>query len=107
MIYRRGGNRDYTLQHYDAGGYFNSNEPHLLAMQKAFQLIHIEPNVGTDPDIPENAMMIYFGPERENEAEPTYLTKSTEWVLGKRIGPFPGKRGSVPIPVEIEEGVFS
>lgn len=95
MIYRRGGNRDYTLQHYDAGGYFNINEPHLLAMQKAFQSIHIEPSGGTDPDIPDNVMMIYFGPERENEAEPTDLTKSTEWALGKRIGPFPGKRNTI------------
>lgn len=94
MIYRRGGNRDYILQHYDAGGYFNISEPHLLAMQKAFQSIHIEPSGGTDPDIPENVMMIYVGPERENEAEPTDLTKSTEWVLGKRIGPLPGKRNT-------------
>lgn len=95
MIYRRGGNRDYSLKHYDAGGYFNISEPHLLAMQKAFQSIHIEPSGGTDPDIPDNVMMIYFGPERENEAEPTDLTKSTEWVLGKRIGSFPGKRNTI------------
>jgi hypothetical protein len=40
-------------------------------------------------------MMIYFGLERENEAEPTDLTKSTEWVLGKRIGPFPGQRNTI------------
>jgi hypothetical protein len=92
MIYRRGGNRDYTLQYYDAGGYFNINEPHLLAMQKAFQSIQIEPSGGADPDIPENVMMIYVGLERENEAEPTDLTKSTEWASGKRMGPFPGKR---------------
>lgn len=94
VIYRRGGNRDYSLQHCDAGGYFNINEPHLLAMQKAFQSIHIEPSGGTDPDIPDKVMMIYFGPERENEAESTDLTKSTEWALGKRIGPFPGKRNT-------------
>jgi hypothetical protein len=92
MIYRRGGNRDYALQHYDAGGYFNINEPHLLAMQKAFQSIQIEPSGGTNPDLPENVTMIYFGPERENEAEPTDLTRSTEWATGKREGPFPGKR---------------
>ena len=95
MIYRRGGNRDYSLQHYDAGGYFNINEPHLLAMQKAFQSIQIEPSGGTNPDLPENVMMIYFGPERENEAEPTDLTRSTEWATGKREGSFPGKRRSV------------
>ncbi|HWX38079.1 MAG TPA: hypothetical protein VNY09_02490 [Candidatus Sulfotelmatobacter sp.] len=92
MIYRRGGNRDYLLQHYDAGGYFNINEPHLLAIQKAFQSIQIEPSGGTNPDIPENVMMVYFGPERENEAELTDLTRSTEWATGKREGPFPGKR---------------
>ena len=91
-IYRRGGNREYTLQHYDAGGYFNINEPHLLAMQKAFQSIRIEPSGGTNPDLPENVMMIYFGPEKEDEAEPTDLTRSTEWATGEREGPFPGKR---------------
>ena len=95
MIYRRGGNRDYSLQHYNAGGYFNISEPHLLAIQKAFQSIQIEPSGGTDPDIPDNVMMIYVGPERENEAEPTDLTKSTEWVLGKRMGPFPGKQQTI------------
>ncbi len=95
MIYRRGGNRDYSLQHYDAGGYFNINEPHLLVMQKAFESIQIEPSGGTNSDLPENVMMIYFGPERENEAEPTDLTRSTEWATGKREGPFPGKRRSV------------
>jgi hypothetical protein len=95
MIYRRGGNRDYSLQHYDAGGYFNINEPHLLAMQKAFQSIQIEPSGGTNPDLLENVMMIYFGPERENEAEPTDLTRTTEWATGKREGPFPGKRRTV------------
>jgi hypothetical protein len=95
MIYRRGGNRDYLLQHYNAGGYFNISEPHLLAIQKAFQSIQIEPSGGTNPDIPENVMMVYFGPERENEAEPTDLTRSTEWATGKREGPFPGKRRSV------------
>jgi hypothetical protein len=93
-IYRRGGDKDYMLQHYNAGGWFNNNEPHLLAMQRAFQTIRIEPNGGTDPDLPENVMMIYFGPERENEAERTDLTRSTEWALGKRIGPFPGKRNT-------------
>jgi hypothetical protein len=95
MIYRCGGNRDYLLQHYNAGGYFNISEPHLLAIQKAFQSIQIEPSGGTNPDIPDNVMMVYFGPERENEAEPTDLTRTTEWATGKREGPFPGKRRSL------------
>jgi hypothetical protein len=88
-IYRRGGNKDYISKHWDAGGYFAINEPHLLAMQKAFQLIHIEPEGGTNPDLAENVMTVYFGPEKDNEAEPTGLTRSTEWVTGKRTGPFP------------------
>ena len=93
-IYRRGGDKAYMMQHSDAGGWFNDNEPHMLAMQSAFQSIHIEPNGGTDPDLPENVMLIYFGPERENEAEHTDLTRSTEWATGKRVGPFPGKRNT-------------
>lgn len=95
LIQRRAGNRDYLMKHWDAGGYFNINEPHLLAVQGAFQSIHIEPTGGTDPDVPENVMRIYFGLERENEAEPTDLTKSTEWATGKRVGPFPEKRRTV------------
>jgi hypothetical protein len=88
-IYRRGGNKDYISKHWDAGGYFAINEPHLLAMQKAFQSIHSEPDGGTNPDLAEHVMAIYFGPEKDNEAEPTSLTRSTEWVTGKRTGPFP------------------
>lgn len=88
-IYRRGGTRDNSLKRWDAGGYFNINEPHLLALQSAFQSIHIEPEGGTNPDISENVMTVYFGPEKDNEADPTNLTRSTEWVTGKRKGPLP------------------
>src|SRR5713101_6249255 len=88
-IYRRAGNTDYSMKHWDAGGYLSINEPHLLAVQGAFQAIHVEPESGTNPDLPDNVMAIYFGPEKENEAEPTNLTRNTEWVTGKRKGPFP------------------
>jgi len=92
MVYRKGGSKEDMMKRWNSGGYFNLNEPHLLAVQNAFQAIHIEINGGTNPELDENVMMIYFGPERENEAEPTDLTKSTEWATGKRDGPFPGKR---------------
>jgi len=77
------------MSHWNAGGYFPINEPHVLAVQSAFQGLHIKIESGTTPDLQENVMMIYIGPEKENEAEPTGLTRSTEWVNGKRKGPFP------------------
>jgi hypothetical protein len=92
MVYRKGGSKEDMMKRWNSGGYFNLNEQHLLAVQNAFQAIHIEINGGTNPELNENVMMIYFGPERENEAEPTDLTRSTEWATGKRDGPFPGKR---------------
>lgn len=88
-VYRRGGNRDYSLKHWDAGGYFEINEPHLLAVQSAFRAIHIEIDGATDPDIGDNVMMIYVGPEPEDESQPTALTPATDWATGKRKGPFP------------------
>jgi hypothetical protein len=86
---RKAGNKEYMLKHWDSGGYVAINEAHLLAVQKAFQTIHIEIESGADPDLAQNVMMLYVGPEKENESEPTRLTKSTEWVTGKRTGPFP------------------
>lgn len=65
------------------------NEAHLLAVNKAFETIHIEIDSAADPDLAENEMLIYVGPERDDESEPTHLTRSIEWVNGKRTGPFP------------------
>jgi hypothetical protein len=86
---RKAGNKEYMMKHWDSGGYVAINEAHLLAVQKAFQTLHIEIESKADPDLAQNVMMLYVGPERENESEPTRLTKSTEWVNGTRTGPFP------------------
>jgi len=88
-IYRRGGNKEYSSKHRDAGGYFEINEPHVVALQNAFDSIHIEPEGGTNPDLAEKVMVIYFGPEREDEAQPTNLTRDIEWATGKHTGRFP------------------
>lgn len=93
VIYRRGGNKDYMQKHWDAGAYFAINEPHLLAVQSAFQSVKIEPCGATNPDLAEDVMMIYFGAEREDESQPTALTKSREWVDGKVQGPYPINQG--------------
>jgi hypothetical protein len=89
VVYRRGGNRDDMMRRWNSGGYFNINEPRLLAVQSAFRAIHIEINGGTNPDLGENLMMVYFGPEKDNEAEPNDLTRETDWATGKAKGPFP------------------
>jgi hypothetical protein len=88
-VYRRGGNKQDMVHRWNSGGWFAINEGHLLAVQSAFRAIHIEINGATNPDLEENTMMIYVGPERENEAEPTSLTTDTDWATGKRKGPFP------------------
>jgi hypothetical protein len=86
---RKAGDKEHMLKHWDSGGYVAINEAHLLAVQKAFQTLHIEIDSGADPDLAQNVMMLYIGPEKENESEATNLTRSTEWVTGKRTGPFP------------------
>jgi len=88
-VLRRGGNKEYMMSHWDAGGWFEINEPHLLAVHNAFRAIHIGIDGQTYPDLGEKAMMIYFGPEREHETEPTSLTNKIEWAIGKKQGPFP------------------
>jgi len=88
-VYRRGGNKEDTMKRWNSGGWFNINEPRLLAVQNAFRTIHIEISGGTNPKLAENAMMIYIGPEKDNDADPTDLTKETDWATGKTQGPFP------------------
>jgi hypothetical protein len=88
-VLRRAGVKAIMEQHWDSGGYVAVNEAHLVAVQKAFQGIHIEIESGADPDLSENTMAIYIGLERENEAEPTNLTRTAKWLAGDRKGPFP------------------
>jgi hypothetical protein len=91
-VYRRGGNKEDMMKRWNSGGWFGINEPHLLAVQNAFRVIHIEIDGGANPDLAENVMMIYIGPERDNEAEPTELTRQTDWATGKTKGPFPRRQ---------------
>jgi hypothetical protein len=86
---RRAGNKAHMLQHWDSGGYVAINEAHLLAVNQAFEALHIEIDSAADPDLAENVMRLYVGPEKDNESEPTHLTRSIEWVTGKHMGPFP------------------
>jgi hypothetical protein len=64
----------------------------MLAVHAAFQTIHIEIDSGADPQLAENEMLLYVGPEKDDESEPTRLTRDIEWVTGKRTGPFPGQQ---------------
>jgi hypothetical protein len=86
---RRAGNKAQMAQHWDSGGYVAINEAHLLAVNKAFETLHIEIDSAADPDLGENEMLLYVGPEKDNESEPTHLSRSIEWFTGKRTGPFP------------------
>jgi hypothetical protein len=88
-IVLRGGNKEYMQKHWDGGAYFPINEAHVLAVHNAFQSIAIEIDGASDPDLPENTMRIYFGPEREDESVPTDLSRDIDWVTGKITGPFP------------------
>ena len=84
------------MKRWNSGGWFNLNEPRLLAVQSAFRTIHVEIDGGTNPDLAEDVMMIYIGPEKDNEAEPTALTTSTAWATGKTKGPFPIPKSQKP-----------
>lgn len=90
-VYRHGGNKKYLQTHWNGGAYFPINEPHILAIQKAFRIIHIEIEGGSNPDLPENVTMVYFGVEKDNEAEPNEFTRETDWATGKVKGPFPNR----------------
>lgn len=92
IIYRRGGDRSNSLKRWDAAAYFPIIESHLLAVESAFESIGIELEGGTNPDVPENVMMIYFGQERDNEGRPTDLTRWKGWYLGGQKGPPPWKK---------------
>ena len=65
------------------------NDATLLSVQKAFQSLGVEPDASTGYQFPDGVTIIYFGTERENEDEPTDLTRITEWTTGKKTGPFP------------------
>lgn len=89
FVYRRGGNKQDMMTRWNSGGWFNINEPHLMAIQNAFRTLHTEIDGGANPDLGENILMLYIGPERENEAEPTRLTRETDWATGRVKGPMP------------------
>jgi hypothetical protein len=89
FVYRRGGDKQDMMKRWNSGGWFAINDAHLLSVQNAFRAIHVEIDGGANPDLAENVMMVYFGPERENEAEPTQLTRETDWATGKTKGPLP------------------
>ena len=91
FVYRRGGDKEDMMKRWNSGGWFAINEAHLLAVQNAFRAIHIEIDGGANPDLAENMMMVYIGTERENEEEPTRLTRQTNWSTGKTKGPFPAQ----------------
>ncbi len=84
-VYRKAGNKDFALKHWDAAGFYPINEPHLLAVQKAFQAIGFEPEGATNPELTDTTMMIYFGPEKQNEGEPTSLTRTTKCLNAKDV----------------------
>jgi hypothetical protein len=88
-VLRRAGNLDDMQKRWDSGGYVAINEAHLLAVHAAFKTVRIEIDSSADPQLAENEMLIYVGPEKDDESEPTRLTKNIEWVTGKRLGPFP------------------
>ena len=88
-VFRKGGNKDYMMKHWDAGAYFPLNEPHIVAIHNAFRQIHIEIDGQSNPDLDENVLMVYVGPPRDDESEPTEFTRKIDWATGKVVGPFP------------------
>lgn len=48
--------------------------PSLVSVAQAFENVGIEPGSGNNPQLPEGAIAVYFGPEKQNEGESTDLT---------------------------------
>lgn len=88
-LLRKGGAKPKTPYDWNVGGWMSIGDPSLLNVQKAFQNLGIEPSASTGYEFPDRVMTIYLGTERDNEGKPTDLTRSTEWVTGKKTGPFP------------------
>ncbi len=78
VVYRHGGNKQDMMRRWNAGGWLAINEPHLIAIQRAFRTVHIEIDGSTNPDLADNVAMIYIGSERDNEAQPTQLVRDQE-----------------------------
>ena len=62
----------------------------VIDVRQAFANIGIEPELASNPEMPEGVISVYFGLEKEDESEPTNLTNIME-KLGKRWrgGPVP------------------
>jgi hypothetical protein len=64
----------------------------LVDTRQAFVNIRIEPEFGSNPELPEGVISIYFGLEKEDEGAPTSLTRTMKQLGNQwRGGPIPPK----------------
>jgi hypothetical protein len=55
-------------------GLWTEISPSLRSVAQAFENLGIEPELQNNPEIPDEGVVIYFGPEKPNESEKTSLT---------------------------------
>ena len=60
------------------GGTWMAITQSLVAFYDAFATIGILSDAGTGGALPKDTLTIYFGPPREDESQPTGITKSVE-----------------------------
>jgi hypothetical protein len=91
-----------TKWKWNVGGW-TMLSPTFENVYQAFSNIGVEPESSANYALPENQITIYFGPERENESEPTILSGTIANIRRQRVAgllPPPGER---PTPEMIEK----
>jgi hypothetical protein len=83
-----------TKWKWNVGGY-TAMYPTFENVYQAFSNIGVEPESSANFSIPENQITVYFGPERENESQPTDLTSSVVNIRRLR------KSGLLPAPGQL------
>jgi len=57
-------------------GVWTKITPSLISVYSAFSAIGIEADSGIRNDVPENFLTVYFGPEKDDESQPTDMTRT-------------------------------
>lgn len=73
-------------------GLWSTVTPSFIDVRQAFANIGIEPESGSNPELPHGIISIYFGLQKEDEGAPTELTRTIKKLGSQwRGGPIPPK----------------
>ncbi len=102
VLVQRGGT-EYGSTHWkwDQGGNSEFTQSYENLYQ-AFSNIGIEPAGNVSPDQPEHTLIVYFGPAKEDESEPTQLSKHLAVIRKLRAEGLLPAPGQTPTPKMLE-----